>query len=86
MREIRALPRADNLTGMLDLRIRFSIPDLRVRFLSVGEVTARSCAFPAHAWMVIDGGGSYGGFDAGEENCRAVLVVAKNYARGLHPR
>jgi len=45
---------------------RFFNPDLRVTFLSVGEGDGAVVRFPGSRVMVIDGGGSYGGFDAGE--------------------
>ncbi|MFZ0677396.1 DNA internalization-related competence protein ComEC/Rec2 [Candidatus Binatus sp.] len=45
---------------------RFFNPDLRVTFLSVGEGDGAVVRFPGSRVMLIDGGGSYGGFDAGE--------------------
>jgi len=45
---------------------RFFNPDLRVTFLSVGEGDSAVVRFPGSRVMVIDGGSSYGGFDAGE--------------------
>jgi competence protein ComEC len=45
---------------------RFFDPDLRVTFLSVGEGDSAVVRFPGSRVMVIDAGGSYGGFDAGE--------------------
>ena len=45
---------------------RFLNPDLRVTFLSVGEGDGAVVRFPGSRVMVIDAGGSYGGFDAGE--------------------
>ncbi|MDO8433165.1 MAG: DNA internalization-related competence protein ComEC/Rec2 [Candidatus Binatus sp.] len=48
------------------LRERYFNPDLRVTFLSVGEGDAAAIQFPGARVMLIDGGGSYSGFDAGE--------------------
>jgi competence protein ComEC len=45
---------------------RFFNPDLRVTFLAVGEGDGAVVRFPGSRVMVIDAGGSYGGFDAGE--------------------
>jgi competence protein ComEC len=45
---------------------RFFDPDLRVTFLSIGEGDGAVLRFPGSRVMVIDAGGSYGGFDAGE--------------------
>jgi competence protein ComEC len=45
---------------------RFFNPDLRVTFLSIGEGDGAVVRFPGSRVMVIDAGGSYGGFDAGE--------------------
>lgn len=45
---------------------RFLNPRLRVTFLSVGEGDGAVVRFPGSRVMVIDAGGSYGGFDAGE--------------------
>ena len=45
---------------------RFFNPDLRVTFVSVGEGDGAVVRFPGSSVMVIDAGGSYGGFDAGE--------------------
>jgi len=45
---------------------RFLNPDLRVTFLSVGEGDGAVVRFPGSRVMLIDGGSSYGGFDAGE--------------------
>ena len=47
------------------IRERFFNPDLRVTFLSVGKGDGAVIQFPGSRVMLIDGGSSYGGFDAG---------------------
>src|SRR5260370_27868407 len=55
-------------------------PDLRVTFLSVGEGDGAVVRFPGSRVMVIDAGGSYGGFDAGER-----IVAPYLWAQNITP-
>ena len=68
---------------------RFFNPDLRVTFLSVGEGDGAVVRFPGSRVMVIDGGGSYGGFDAGERIVAAYLwsqkIMHVDYLALSHP-
>ncbi len=68
---------------------RFFNPDLRVTFLSVGEGDGAVIRFPGSRVMVIDGGGSYGGFDAGERIIAPYLwsqkIVRVDYLVLSHP-
>ncbi len=68
---------------------RFFNPDLRVTFLSVGEGDGAVIRFPGSRVMVIDGGGSYGGFDAGERIVAAYLwsqkIMRVDYIALSHP-
>jgi len=68
---------------------RFFNPDLRVTFLSVGEGDGAVVRFPGSCVMVIDGGGSYGGFDAGERIVAAYLwsqkIMRVDYLALSHP-
>ena len=70
-------------------RDRFFNPDLRVTFLSVGEGDAAVVRFPGSRVMVIDGGGSYGGFDAGERIVAPYLwsqkIMRVDYVALSHP-
>ena len=64
-------------------------PDLRVTFLSVGEGDGAVIRFPGSRVMVIDGGGSYGGFDAGERIVAPYLwsqkIMRVDYLALSHP-
>ena len=64
-------------------------PDLRVTFLSVGEGDGAIIRFPGSRVMVIDGGGSYGGFDAGERIVAPYLwsqkIMRVDYIALSHP-
>jgi competence protein ComEC len=64
-------------------------PDLRVTFLSVGEGDGAVVRFPGSRVMVIDAGGSYGGFDAGERIVAPYLwsqkIVRVDYLALSHP-
>ena len=66
-----------------------SHPDLRVTFLSVGEGDGAVIRFPGSRVMVIDGGGSYGGFDAGERIVAPYLwsqkIMRVDYIALSHP-
>jgi competence protein ComEC len=68
---------------------RFFNPDLRVTFLSVGEGDGAVVRFPGSRVMVIDAGGSYGGFDAGERIVAAYLwsrkIMRVDYLALSHP-
>ncbi len=68
---------------------RFFNPDLRVTFLSVGEGDGAVVRFPGSRVMVIDGGGSYGGFDTGERIVAAYLwsqkIMRVDYLALSHP-
>jgi competence protein ComEC len=68
---------------------RFFNPDLRVTFLSVGEGDGAVVRFPGSRVMVIDGGGSYGGFDAGERIVAPYLwsqkIMKVDYIALSHP-
>jgi len=68
---------------------RFFNPDLRVTFLSVGEGDGAVVRFPGSRVMVIDGGSSYGGFDAGERIVAAYLwsqkIMRVDYLALSHP-
>ncbi len=68
---------------------RFFNPDLRVTFLSVGEGDGAVIRFPGSRVMLIDGGGSYGGFDAGERIVAAYLwsqkIMRVDYIALSHP-
>jgi competence protein ComEC len=68
---------------------RFFDPDLRVTFLSVGEGDGAIVRFPGSRVMVIDGGGSYGGFDAGERIVAPYLwsqkIMHVDYIALSHP-
>ncbi len=68
---------------------RFLNPDLRVTFLSVGEGDGAVVRFPGSRVMVIDGGGSYGGFDAGERIVAPYLwsqkIMTVDYIALSHP-
>ncbi len=68
---------------------RFLNPDLRVTFLSVGEGDGAVVRFPGSRVMVIDGGGSYGGFDAGERIVAPYLwsqkIMRVDYIALSHP-
>jgi len=68
---------------------RFFSPDLRVTFLSVGEGDGAVVRFPGSRVMVIDGGSSYGGFDAGERIVAAYLwsqkIMHVDYLALSHP-
>jgi competence protein ComEC len=68
---------------------RFFNPDLRVTFLSVGEGDGAVVRFPGSRVMVIDGGGSYGGFDAGERIVAPYLwsqkIMHVDYIALSHP-
>src|SRR5208337_3214461 len=68
---------------------RFFNPDLRVTFLSVGEGDGAVVRFPGSRVMVIDGGGSYGGFDAGERIVAPYLwsqkIMRVDYLALSHP-
>jgi competence protein ComEC len=68
---------------------RFFNPDLRVTFLSVGEGDGAVVRFPGSRVMVIDAGGSYGGFDAGERIVAPYLwsqkIMRVDYLALSHP-
>ncbi|HWJ41504.1 MAG TPA: DNA internalization-related competence protein ComEC/Rec2, partial [Candidatus Limnocylindrales bacterium] len=68
---------------------RFFNPDLRVTFLSVGEGDGAVLRFPGSRVMLIDGGGSYGGFDAGERIVASYLwsqkIMRVDYIALSHP-
>jgi len=68
---------------------RFLNPDLRVTFLSVGEGDGAVVRFPGSRVMIIDGGGSYGGFDAGERIVAPYLwsqkIMHVDYIALSHP-
>jgi competence protein ComEC len=68
---------------------RFLNPDLRVTFLSVGEGDGAVVRFPGSRVMLIDGGGSYGGFDAGERIVAPYLwsqkIMHVDYIALSHP-
>jgi len=68
---------------------RFFNPDLRVTFLSVGEGDGAVIRFPGSRVMLIDGGGSYGGFDAGERIVAPYLwsqkIMRVDYIALSHP-
>ncbi|MGA6971214.1 MAG: DNA internalization-related competence protein ComEC/Rec2 [Candidatus Binatus sp.] len=68
---------------------RFFNPDLRVTFLSVGEGDGAVVRFPGSRVMLIDGGGSYGGFDAGERIVAPYLwsqkIMRVDYIALSHP-
>ncbi len=68
---------------------RFFNPDLRVTFLSVGEGDGAVVRFPGARVMLIDGGGSYGGFDAGERIVAPYLwsqkIMRVDYMALSHP-
>jgi competence protein ComEC len=68
---------------------RYFNPDLRVTFLSVGEGDGAVVRFPGSRVMVIDGGGSYGGFDAGERIVAPYLwsqkIIRVDYIALSHP-
>jgi len=68
---------------------RFFNPDLRVTFLSVGEGDGAVVRFPGAQVMVIDAGGSYGGFDAGERIVAPYLwsqkIMRVDYLALSHP-
>src|SRR5208283_5985907 len=68
---------------------RFFNPDLRVTFLSVGQGDGAVVRFPGSRVMVIDGGSSYGGFDAGERIVAAYLwsqkIMRVDYLALSHP-
>jgi competence protein ComEC len=68
---------------------RFFNPDLRVTFLSVGEGDGAVVRFPGSRVMVIDGGSSYGGFDAGERIVAPYLwsqkIMRVDYIALSHP-
>ncbi len=68
---------------------RFLNPDLRVTFLSVGEGDSAVVRFPGSRVMLIDGGGSYGGFDAGERIVAPYLwsrkIMHVDYIALSHP-
>jgi competence protein ComEC len=68
---------------------RFFNPDLRVTFLSVGEGDGAVVRFPGSCVMLIDGGGSYGGFDAGERIVAPYLwsqkIMHVDYIALSHP-
>jgi competence protein ComEC len=68
---------------------RFFNPDLRVTFLSVGEGDGAVVRFPGSRVMVIDAGGSYGGFDAGERIVAPYLwsqkIMHVDYLALSHP-
>jgi competence protein ComEC len=68
---------------------RFFNPDLRVTFLSVGEGDGAVVRFPGSHVMVIDAGGSYGGFDAGERIVAPYLwsqkIMRVDYLALSHP-
>jgi competence protein ComEC len=68
---------------------RFFNPDLRVTFLSVGEGDGAVVRFPGSRVMVIDGGSSYGGWDAGERIVAAYLwsqkIMRVDYLALSHP-
>jgi competence protein ComEC len=68
---------------------RFFNPDLRVTFLSVGEGDGAVVRFPGSRVMLIDGGGSYGGFDAGERIVAPYLwsqkIMRVDYLALSHP-
>ena len=64
-------------------------PDLRVTFLSVGEGDGAVVRFPGSRVMVIDAGGSFGGFDAGERIVAPYLwsqkIMHVDYLALSHP-
>lgn len=68
---------------------RFFNPDLRVTFLSVGEGDGAVVRFPGPRVMVIDAGGSYGGFDVGERIVAPYLwsqkIMRVDYLALTHP-
>src|SRR6202040_1591759 len=68
---------------------RFFNPDLRVTFLSVGEGDGAVIRFPGSRVMVIDAGGSYGGFDAGQRIVATYLwsqkIMPVDYIALSHP-
>jgi competence protein ComEC len=68
---------------------RFFNPDLRVTFLSVGEGDGAVVRFSGSSVMLIDGGGSYGGFDAGERIVAPYLwsqkIMHVDYIALSHP-
>jgi competence protein ComEC len=68
---------------------RFFNPNLRVTFLSVGEGDGAVIRFPGSRVMLIDGGGSYGGFDAGERIVAPYLwsqkIMRVDYIALSHP-
>jgi len=68
---------------------RFFNPDLRVTFLSVGQGDGAVVRFPGSRVMVIDGGGSYSGFDTGERIVARYLwsqkIMHVDYLALSHP-
>lgn len=68
---------------------RYFNPDLRVTFLAVGEGDGAVVRFPGSRVMVIDAGGSYGGFDAGERIVAPYLwsqkIMLVDYLALSHP-
>jgi competence protein ComEC len=68
---------------------RFFNSDLRVTFLSVGEGDGAVVRFPGSRVMVIDGGSSYGRYDAGEWIVAAYLwsqkIMRVDYLALSHP-
>jgi competence protein ComEC len=71
------------------IRERFFNPDLRVTFLSVGEGDSAVIQFPGSRVMLIDGGGSYGGYDEGERAVAPFLwsrkIMRVDYVALSHP-
>jgi len=68
---------------------RFFDHDLRVAFLAVGEGDAAVVRFPGGRVMLVDGGGAYGGYDAGERIVAPYLwsqkVMHVDYVVMSHP-
>lgn len=68
---------------------RFFNPDLRVTFLSVGQGDGAVVRFPGSRVMLIDAGGSYAGFDAGERIVAPYLwsrkIMQVDYLVLTHP-
>jgi competence protein ComEC len=71
------------------IRDRYFNPDLRVTFLSVGEGDAAVVRFPGRRVMLIDGGGTYPGYDYGERVVAPFLwsrkIMHVDYGALSHP-
>jgi competence protein ComEC len=68
---------------------RYFNPDLRVTFLSVGEGDSAVVRFPGGCVMLIDGGGTYPGYDYGERVVAPYLwsrkIMHVDYVALSHP-